>query len=140
MEGYSMKKLALLLLALAAPAFAQRCTTHVGVSTTSAGYTQIVAAPPAGNGNIHICALYTSITQSATPANFQIKGCTEITCTTSPVSDMSPLWTGHASFLDTYNLNANQDVMVPALNGQGVYLYLSSAPTAAQVQVFYAIF
>lgn len=134
-----MKKLALLLL-LCAPAFAQRCTNHIGITTTASGLTQILPAPADPASTYHICALYAGVTQGATPANFQIRGCQENTCTTSPTSNLSPVWTGHASYLDTYNLNANQDVMVPVLRGQGVYLSLSSAPTAAQVQVFYAIF
>lgn len=135
-----MKKLALILLLLSAPAFAQRCTSHIGVSTSTAGYNLILSAPPPGNGDIHICAVYTGVTQSATPANYRLMGCVESTCVTSPVTNLSPLWTGHASYFDTYNLQFNADVQLPVLRNQGLYLYLSSAPTAAQIQVFYAIY
>ena len=138
-----MKRLALFL-ALAAPAFAQRCTQHIGVSsltsTVTTGYTQILAPTPGVVGDLHICAVYLSVTQGTTPANFQIKSCNEATCATNPTQNLTPLWSGHASFLDTYNPQFNADTQLPVLRGNGIYLYLSSAPTAAQIQVFYAFY
>lgn len=134
-----MKKIALLLL-LAAPAFAQRCTSHIGVSTTASGYVQVIPPPADTSTTIHVCAAYLSVTQGATPANFQLKGCSEATCATAPVQSLTPLWTGHASYLDYYNLQPNEDVQLPVSRGNGIYLYLSSAPTAAQIQVFYAAY
>lgn len=111
------------------------CKTNVSVSTAASGFTLIVPAVGDTTSTIQMCSVYLAVTQTATPANFQLLACTSSACTTNV--PLTPVMTGHASFLDTYNKIDTTVLSVP--RGMGIYLSLSAAVTNATVQVIYGV-
>lgn len=111
------------------------CNTNAMATTATSGFLQVVPATGDTSSVIQLCSIYLAVTQTATPANFQLLACPTSACSTSV--PLTPVMTGHASFLDTYNKIDPTMLNVP--RGMGVYLSLSAAVTNATVQVIYGV-
>lgn len=160
-----MKKISVLLLIcsllVCLPALAQgpnsstipTCNLSATSAATNTATFQLIAAPPAStntqfiNGvataiptgtRIEICAVYISIKQAAGAADFRVVAGTGSNCATAQTNVTSTFF-GTASVVDSkqLELQANTFIQVPRANA--VCLFLSAAPTNAQMTVVYRL-
>lgn len=159
-----MRKLSFMLLICSLlavmPAFAQQnagtvplcALTAVSGATNTATF-QVIAAPPAAtnaqfiNGAvttvsisqaIEICAVYISIKQTTTAADFKIVSGTGSNCGTGQANATS-LFFGTASVVDPKNLELGSEHFIRLPKATAACLFLSAAPTNAQITIVYRL-
>lgn len=142
-----MKKLLLVLLLLCAPMLKAQtgdsCSSSLNYASGNLTTTTLLVPAPQSYGkvfrSIHICSVSVYVVQSGTPINWSLVSGQGSVCSTG-IKQVTPLITGVASSAQSMGsvYGQNNTLNLPAYTA--LCLSLSGTPTAASVQVTYAIY
>lgn len=132
-----LRILALLICSLGAlQAQSFTCTKNATATTTASGNLKIVTA---SSSSVRICAIYFSVQQGTTAANFSLIAGNGTNCSTNN-EDVTPVWYGVAGAVQNYTQEIPQSAYIAAAATKDICIKLSAAPTNASVQVVYDLF
>lgn len=131
-----MKKLLLAIFLFCGGLQAADCSRNVTTTSTSSGNIVVVAA---GGQQIRVCAVYFSVLQGATAANFKLMAGTSTACSANQ-EDITVTWQGVATALQEEAQEVPSNALLVASAGKDLCLNLSAAPSIAAVQVIYELF
>jgi hypothetical protein len=114
------------------------CNQSAIFSTTSTGVQQVISAPGVPQ-SVRICSVYFQVIQGTAAANFGLVAGTGTNCGTGQ-ANLTGAWTGVASTIQGYTQEPGPSAAIKAPAGKAVCLNLSAAPTAANVQILYAVY